>query len=203
MMTPDLQALVLGERPNGRTWITADWVVGHKDGGHRLLRHGEVVFENGEILFVGHNFTGEVARRIDFGCALISPGLIDLDALSDLDTTILGIDHHPGWAKGRVWPRSYVDAGPYEMYSEKQLAFQKRFAFAQLLVNGITTAAPIASLFYRQWGKRSRNSMLQPTLPAIWVCAFISVPPTAPAAWCSKPRVGSFRCLTNNVAFRA
>ncbi len=152
MMTPDLQALVLGERPNGRTWITADWVVGHKDGGHRLLRHGEVVFENGEILFVGHNFTGEVARRIDFGCALISPGLIDLDALSDLDTTILGIDHHPGWAKGRVWPRSYVDAGPYEMYSEKQLAFQKRFAFAQLLVNGITTAAPIASLFYRQWG---------------------------------------------------
>lgn len=153
MMTPDLQALVLGERPNGRTWITADWVVGHKDGGHRLLRHGEVVFENGEILFVGHNFTGEVARRIDFGCALISPGLIDLDALSDLDTTILGIDHHPGWAKGRVWPRSYVDAGPYEMYSEKQLAFQKRFAFAQLLVNGITTAAPIASLFYRQWGE--------------------------------------------------
>lgn len=153
MMTPDLQALVLGERPNGRIWITADWVVGHKDGGHRLLRHGEVVFENGEILFVGHNFTGEVARRIDFGCALISPGLIDLDALSDLDTTILGIDHHPGWAKGRVWPRSYVAAGPYEMYSEKQLAFQKRFAFAQLLVNGITTAAPIASLFYRQWGE--------------------------------------------------
>jgi cytosine/adenosine deaminase-related metal-dependent hydrolase len=39
------------------------------------------------------------------------------------------------------------------MYSEKQLAFQKRFAFAQLLVNGITTAAPIASLFYRQWGE--------------------------------------------------
>ncbi len=143
----------LGRRPEGRTLITASWVVGHKDGSHRLLRNGEVVFENGEILFVGHRFPGEVARRIDYGNALISPGLIDLDALSDLDTTILGIDHHPGWAKGRVWPRSYVEAGPYEMYSQEELAFQKRFAFGQLLLNGITTAAPIASLFYREWGE--------------------------------------------------
>ncbi len=152
-MSKDLASLTLGRRPEGRTLVTASWVVGHKDGSHRLLQNGEVVFENGEILFVGHRFAGEVARRIDFGNALISPGLIDLDALSDLDTTILGIDNHPGWTKGRVWPRSYVDAGPYEMYSQNELAFQKRFAFGQLLLNGITTAAPIASLFYREWGE--------------------------------------------------
>ncbi|HHV67313.1 amidohydrolase family protein [Brucella intermedia] len=152
-MDKTLETLPLGRRPDGRTLITASWVVGHKDGGHRLLKNGEVVFENGEILFVGHDFESEVARRIDFGNALISPGLIDLDALSDLDTTILGIDHHPGWAKGRVWPRSYVEAGPYEMYTQEELAFQKRFAFGQLLLNGITTAAPIASLFYREWGE--------------------------------------------------
>ncbi len=152
-MNNAMDTLTLGSRPDGRTLITASWVVGHKDGGHTLLRNGEVVFENGEIVFVGHGFTGELARRIDFGNALISPGLIDLDALSDLDTTILGIDNHPGWAKGRVWPRSYVEAGPYEMYSQDELAFQKRFAFGQLLLNGITTAAPIASLFYREWGE--------------------------------------------------
>lgn len=152
-MSDVLNELQLGERPQGRTLLTASWVVGHKDGSHRLLKNGEVVFENGEIVFVGHEFPGEVARRIDFGNALVSPGLIDLDALSDLDTTILGIDHHPGWAKGRVWPRSYVEAGPYEMYSPEELAFQKRFAFGQLLLNGITTAAPIASLFYREWGE--------------------------------------------------
>ncbi len=153
MMNNAMDTLTLGQRPDGRTLITASWVVGHKDGGHTLLRNGEVVFENGEIVFVGHGFTGELARRIDFGNALISPGLIDLDALSDLDTTILGIDNHPGWAKGRVWPRSYVEAGPYEMYTQDELAFQKRFAFGQLLLNGITTAAPIASLFYREWGE--------------------------------------------------
>src|SRR5690606_34643426 len=39
--------------------------------------------------------------------------------------------------------------------SPEELAFQKRFAFAQLLQSGITTAAPIASLFYREWGETS------------------------------------------------
>ncbi|WP_395673452.1 amidohydrolase family protein [Inquilinus sp.] len=148
-----LESLELGRRPDGRTLLTAAWVLGHRDGGHRLIRNGEVVIEGGAVLFAGPRFPGEVARRIDFGDALVSPGFIDLDALSDLDTTILGIDHHPGWAKGRVWPRSYVGAGPYEMYSAEELAFQKRFAFGQLLLNGITTAAPIASLFYREWGE--------------------------------------------------
>jgi cytosine/adenosine deaminase-related metal-dependent hydrolase len=136
-----------------RTLLTARWVVGHRDGGHCLLRGGEVVFEGAKIVFVGHDFPGEVAERRDFGAALIAPGFVDLDALSDLDTTILGFDNHPAWRKGRVWPRSYVAAGPYEMYLAEELAFQKRYAFAQLLRNGITTALPIASLFYRAWGE--------------------------------------------------
>ncbi|MDT1060772.1 amidohydrolase family protein [Paracoccus sp. CPCC 101403] len=148
-----LDDLTLGARPDGRTLLTADWVLAHEGQGHVLLRKGQVVIEGGAVVFTGHDFPGEVARRIDFGPALISPGLIDLDALSDLDTTILGIDHFPPWKKGRVWPLSYVERGPYEMYTPEELAFQKRFAFGQLLLNGITTAAPIASLFYREWGE--------------------------------------------------
>lgn len=140
-------------RPRGRILLTARWVVGHRDGRHRLLERGEVVFEDGRIVFVGHGFPGECARRIGFGDALVGPGFVDLDALSDLDTTILGYDNQPAWKKGRVWPRSYIDAGPREMYTQEELAFQKRFAFAWLLRNGITTALPIASLFYRAWGE--------------------------------------------------
>jgi cytosine/adenosine deaminase-related metal-dependent hydrolase len=89
--------------------------------------------------------------------ALIAPGFIDLDALADLDTTILGFDNQPGWRKGRVWPQSYMDRGPVEMYGVEELAFQKRYAFAQLLRNGITTALPIASLFYREWGETAEE----------------------------------------------
>lgn len=140
-------------RPQGRTLLTARWLVGHRGGRHLLLEHGEIVFEEGEVVFIGHGFEGEVARRIDYGNALIGPGFVDLDALSDLDTTILAYDNQPAWQKGRVWPRSYLEAGPYEMYSREELAFQKRHAFATLIRNGITTALPIASLFYRAWGE--------------------------------------------------
>ena len=135
----NLSALTLGDRPAGRTALAARWIVAHVNGCHRLLRDGEIVIEGADILHVGQRFPGEVARRIELGEMLISPGFIDLDALSDLDTTLLTIDYGPGWATGRVWPRSYVDRGPYEMYSPEELAFQKRFAFGQLLLNGITT----------------------------------------------------------------
>lgn len=117
------------------------------------MENADVVFDDDTIVFVGHGYSGEFDVFHDFGESIISPGFIDLDALSDLDTTILGYDNAPAVLKGRVWPRSYTDRGPYEMYSTDELAFQKRFAFAQLIKNGITTALPIASLFYRAWGE--------------------------------------------------
>jgi len=137
----------------GPTLLTARWLIGHTGGRHQILERGELVIEQDRVVFVGHDFPGEVAERMDFGEAVISPGFIDLDALSDLDTTILGIDSGPAARTGRVWPRSYIERGPYEMYTAEELAFQKRFAFAQLIRNGITTALPIASLFYREWGE--------------------------------------------------
>src|SRR5699024_3085659 len=152
-MTAPPPGLVLGQRPKGRILLRADWVVGHEDGHHVYYPQGEVVLEGRHVLFAGRHFPGEVAHQVDFGAALIAPGFIDLDALSDLDTYALALDNHPGWQKGRIWPETYVARGPYEMYSPEELAFQKRFAFATLLRNGITTALPIASLYYREWAE--------------------------------------------------
>ncbi|WP_202905651.1 hypothetical protein [Cypionkella psychrotolerans] len=39
------------------------------------------------------------------------------------------------------------------MYLPEELAFQKRYSFAQLLCNGATSAMLVASLFYRAWGE--------------------------------------------------
>ncbi len=101
MHTPSLPLsaaaqLPLGRRPKGKTLLTAEWLLGWRNGGHCLLHNGEIVFEHNQILYVGPAFAGEVARRIDFGKALISPGLIDLD------TYLLVQDNQPGWAKGRA-----------------------------------------------------------------------------------------------------
>ncbi|MEY8837787.1 chlorohydrolase family protein, partial [Cribrihabitans sp. XS_ASV171] len=143
----------LGTRPQGRWALAARWILADTPQGRRLVENGEVVIEGCRVIHVGAPFEGELAARHDMGEALIAPGFVDLDALSDLDTTLLAFDNWPGEKKGRVWPRSYVDRGPYEMYSPEELAFQKRFAFGQLLLGGITSAAPIASLFYREWGE--------------------------------------------------
>src|SRR4029077_17681462 len=110
-------------RATGRIRLVARWVLAHQGGRHALLENGELVFEDGAIIFVGHAFPGEVAETHDFGNALIGPGFVDLDALSDLDTTILAYDNQPAARKGRIWPRSYIDAGPFEMYSAEELRF--------------------------------------------------------------------------------
>lgn len=140
----------MAQHAGGRLLLAAAWVVKDEGGRRTLLRDGEVVVEGDRTVFVGHGFPGEVARRIDAGRALIGPGFIDLDALSDLDTTILGFDNQPAWRKGRVWPGDYA---AFEHYTQDELVFQKRYAFAWLIRHGITTALPIASLFYRAWGE--------------------------------------------------
>ena len=99
------------------TLLTARWVVGHENGRHCLYENGEVVFQGDRIVYVGHRYPGVAARRYDYGRALIGPGFVDLDALSDLDTTILGFDNSPAWRRGRIWPETYMKRGPYEMYT--------------------------------------------------------------------------------------
>lgn len=132
------------------TRIRAAWVVGYRDGDHCLYADGEVVFQQDKILFVGHDYPGHIDEDIDVGNSLVGPGFIDLDALGDLDTTVLAFDNQPGWRKGRIvaddWQRR-------DLYTRDQLDFAKRYAYSQLLRNGITSFAPITSILYREWAE--------------------------------------------------
>lgn len=136
-----------------RTLIRGRWVIASDGQTHHLLQDGEVVFEGNRIIFTGHDYTGEVDETIDAGNAVIGPGFVDLDALFDLDTTILGFDNAPGWKKGRVWARDYIEQGSRDVYTPDEEAFQHRYAMVQLLLNGITTALPIRSILYREWAE--------------------------------------------------
>ncbi|MCA3446509.1 MAG: amidohydrolase family protein [Rhodobacter sp.] len=135
------------------TRVRARHVIAWDGNSHRILRDGEVVFRGDTILFVGRGFDGPVDHEIDGGNAVLGPGFIDLNALGDLDTTVLAFDNQPDWAKGRTWPEDYVAAGPVEMYSPDEQTFKMKYAFAQLIRNGITTALPITSMFYREWAE--------------------------------------------------
>ncbi|HSD53676.1 MAG TPA: hypothetical protein VLC47_05895 [Burkholderiales bacterium] len=60
-----------------RTRIRGGWVAGHERGAHTLDRNYEIVFEGGEILYVGPAFEGRVDREIVAAGKLVAPGFID------------------------------------------------------------------------------------------------------------------------------
>ena len=64
-------------------------------------------------------------RRVECGHALVGPGFVDLDALSDLDTIVLAFDNQPAWRKGRVWLADYLHVAR-EMYTTEELAWQRK-----------------------------------------------------------------------------
>ena len=138
-----------------RTKLTARFVIAWDEQRqqHTILEDGEVVYEGQRIAFAGHDYPGPVDETLALGNVVVGPGFVDLDALADLDSTVLGFDNTPGWRKGRVWASTYVARGPRDVYTPEQEDFQRRYAFTQLLLNGVTTVLPIRSLLYRAWAE--------------------------------------------------
>jgi len=132
------------------TCLKGKWVVGFKNNKHCLYEDGLIVYSSNKVLHVGHSYDGHVDKIEELGNVLIGPGFIDLDAIVDLDSTVLSFDNQPGWKKGRIpstdWKRR-------ETYSREQLKFNKLYSFNMLLLNGITTALPITSVLYREWAE--------------------------------------------------
>jgi hypothetical protein len=99
------------------TRVRGRFVIGYDETSHVLLRDAEVVFAGDTVVFVGCGYDGPLAREIDAGNAVVAPGFVDLNALADLDSTILGFDNQPDHLKGRVWPEAYLRCGPREVYT--------------------------------------------------------------------------------------
>ncbi len=139
-----------------RTLLKASCVIGF-DGqsrAHVYWRDGEVVFSGDHIEFVGRGFQGHVDRTVDYGDAVMGPGLIDLDALGDIDTGVLTVDNGDKRENGRLWSEDYLRRGPVDAFDLEDEVFKYRYAFTHLLRNGITTALPITSMYYRAWAER-------------------------------------------------
>ncbi|MFC6668692.1 hypothetical protein [Marinobacterium aestuariivivens] len=135
------------------TGLRTGWVVRFDGRQHVMWRHGEVVFAGDLILFVGRDYPGPVDCWVDYDEALIGPGFIDLDALDDVDSTVLPPEKGPVEWMGRLWSQEYLDVGPRDAYSPGQELFKYRYAFSRLIRNGVTTAMPINSMFYRRWAE--------------------------------------------------
>lgn len=131
--------------------LRARWVLGHEDGDHVLLTNAAVVVDGDRILHVGTGWEGTVDETIDYGDVLLAPGFIDLNALGDIDCTILKFDAPSLTPDGSTWSRAYVESGPREVLDEDDRIFAATYSLAEALRNGITTALPVTSLLHRAW----------------------------------------------------
>ena len=134
-----------------RTKLTGRFVVGYEGSDHVVYRDGEVVYEDDRVVFVGHTYTEPVDRIIEAGDAVVGPGFLDLNALADIDHGILDTWPSPELMTGHVWSEDYFQNRRHEVFSPDDERFQRRYALIQLLLNGITTAMPIAAETYREW----------------------------------------------------
>ncbi|NED82316.1 amidohydrolase family protein [Streptomyces sp. SID11233] len=136
-----------------RTRWRATHVLAHRDGGHALLRDGEIVWEDDTISYVGRGYDGPVDVELDLGEALVMPGLIDLDALTDIDHLVLDSWAPPARAAGLLWSQEYFDHGRRDVFTPAERATVREYALVQLALHGITTYMPIASEVHSAWAE--------------------------------------------------
>lgn len=136
-----------------KTKIKGHYVIGYDGADHVLLKDAEVVYEGDSIIYVGKGYEEPVGETIDCGNAVISPGFIDLNALGDIDHDILHIEADAQKSKNLLWSEDYMNKGPREVMTEQEEAFKSLYAYTQLILNGITTAMPITSVFYKKWAE--------------------------------------------------
>ncbi|WP_088066858.1 chlorohydrolase family protein [Gottfriedia luciferensis] len=136
-----------------KTKLKGRYVIGFDGKEHVILENAEIVYEKDTIIFVGKNYLDEVDEVIDVGNAILSPGFIDLNALGDIDHDILHLEANSNRQKNLLWSEQHVKNGHHELMTKEEEAFKSLYAYSQLILNGITTAMPITSVFYKKWAE--------------------------------------------------
>jgi cytosine/adenosine deaminase-related metal-dependent hydrolase len=143
--------------------LRARWVLAHDGTDHRLLTDGEVVVRGAVIERVGHPAPGPADETVELGDAVLLPGFVDLDALADVDHAILDSWNGPEGAARLQWSRRYARGGPRPVFDAAERAEIRRFALAELLLHGVTTAMPIASEVHSDWAESFADAQAMAT----------------------------------------
>ncbi|WP_328512090.1 chlorohydrolase family protein [Streptomyces sp. NBC_00376] len=136
-----------------RTRWRAIHILAHRDGGHALLRDGEIVWDGDTIVYVGRRYHGQVDEELDLGEALVMPGLIDLDALTDIDHLVLDSWASQETGGGLLWSQEYFTDRRHDVFTPAERATVREYALVQLALHGITTYMPIASEVHSAWAE--------------------------------------------------
>ncbi|MFJ5956641.1 chlorohydrolase family protein [Paenarthrobacter sp. NPDC092416] len=136
-----------------KTRIAGKYVIGFNDGDHVIYEDGCVIYDNEHIVYVGANYDGEVDENHEMGLSIISPGFIDLDALADIDHALLDCWATGTLAAGYDWSEKYAVSGPVDVFTAEERQLIREYALQQLVLNGVTTAMPIAAEAHSSWAE--------------------------------------------------
>lgn len=128
-------------------------MLGHVAGRHVLIRNGDVVYEDSCIVYVGQGYDGTVDESFDLGRSLITPGLIDLDALTDIDHLLIDSWASPDQADGMQWSEEYFRSLRADVFTAEERQTIRKYALVQLALHGVTTYMPIASEIHSAWAE--------------------------------------------------
>lgn len=118
-----------------------------------LICNGDVVYEDSRIVYVGQGYDGPVDDSFDLGRSLITPGLIDLDALADIDHLLIDSWASPDRADGMQWSEEYFRSRRTDVFSAEERQTIRKYALVQLALHGVTTYMPIASEIHSAWAE--------------------------------------------------
>ncbi|MEV3858874.1 chlorohydrolase family protein [Streptomyces sp. NPDC050095] len=135
-----------------RTRWRAAHVLAHQNGRHVLLRDGEAVWEDDTLVHVGRGWDGPLDVDVDLGERLVVPGLIDLDALADIDHLVLDSWASPERGPGLQWSAEYARRSR-DVFTPAERSTIREYALVQLALHGITTYMPIASEVHSSWAE--------------------------------------------------
>lgn len=137
--------------------IRARHVLGWDGTDHTLIPDGAVVVEGDTLTYVGPRAgapaTPEGSEVLEAGDALVAPGFVDLNALGDVDHHLIGAAVPPERATELQWSRDWFAHRRREQMSSEDEAAKSRYAYAALLLGGITTAMPITSTIPKLHGE--------------------------------------------------
>jgi cytosine/adenosine deaminase-related metal-dependent hydrolase len=137
-----------------RTLLTADHVLLFDGITHVESRAAAVLVDDGVIAYAGSaaDAPTDVDERIDLGASLLMPGLIDLDALTDIDHLILDSWGSGAQARRLQWSEEYV-ARRAHVFDDAERARIREIGLVQLALHGITSYMPIASEVHSAWAE--------------------------------------------------
>jgi 5-methylthioadenosine/S-adenosylhomocysteine deaminase len=128
-----------------KTLIHDGDIVAYDQGGHRLLRNGELVLEGDQIVFVGRAYTGPVDQRIDATGHLVIPGLINIHCHADVEAggRLVADCGRRDFFQAGFLNYNAAPRGVRNLPARQDPWIGGRFALVEMLRNGCTTVVDI------------------------------------------------------------